>query len=112
MTTSCAFNTFTQSLPSVWSLPSTLEGGKNHNSAKTSKDPKFMSDQLLTTMSKLFHKLILTHNPNTHYGKKLTKCKSVCLLSRSQHDTPMYEAGESRYPKFQQYVDGCCVLGY
>jgi hypothetical protein len=45
--TSCAFNTFIQSLPSVWPLPGTLERGKNYNSAKTwqrSKvSPKFMS---------------------------------------------------------------------
>jgi hypothetical protein len=38
--TSCAFNTFIQSLPSPWSLPGTLEEGKNHNSAKTQQGPK------------------------------------------------------------------------
>jgi hypothetical protein len=49
--TSCVFNTFIQSLPSVWSLPSTLEGAKNHNSAETQQraniSPKFMPEQLL-----------------------------------------------------------------
>jgi hypothetical protein len=37
--TSSAFNTFIQSLPLAWSLPSTLEGGKNRNCAKTLQRP-------------------------------------------------------------------------
>jgi hypothetical protein len=47
--TSCAFNAFIQSLPFIWSLPSTLEGSKNCNSAETCPrteiSPTFMSDQ-------------------------------------------------------------------
>jgi hypothetical protein len=37
--TSCAFNTFIQSLLSAWSLPGTLVGGKNYNSAETRQRP-------------------------------------------------------------------------
>jgi hypothetical protein len=47
--TSCAFNTFIQSLPSAWALPGTLEGGKNRNSSETRQrptiSPEFMSNQ-------------------------------------------------------------------
>jgi hypothetical protein len=60
--TSCAFNTFIQSLPSAWSLPGTFEGIKKHNSAKTWQrptiSPKFMPDQPLVHYRKT-EKLIL-----------------------------------------------------
>jgi hypothetical protein len=51
------------------------------------------------------------NNPKTHWGNKLTKCKSGWLSSRSQYDTSMYETGGTRHPKFQ-HIDGCCVLVY
>jgi hypothetical protein len=38
--TFCAFNTFIQSLPSAWSLPSALEETKMITLPKPSKDPK------------------------------------------------------------------------
>jgi hypothetical protein len=54
----CAFNTFIRPLSSAWSLPGTLEGGKNHNSAETRKDHKFPPNlrpiSLLSTTVKLF----------------------------------------------------------
>jgi hypothetical protein len=57
--TSYTFNTFIQSLPSAWSLPGTLEGGKGHNSAETQQrpkiSPKFTSDQ----------------KPLVHYGQTI-----------------------------------------
>jgi hypothetical protein len=57
--TSCAFNTFIQSLPSAWSHPSILEGSKNHNSAETRQRPKFTSDEPLVQYDKIFEKLLL-----------------------------------------------------
>jgi hypothetical protein len=36
----------------------------------------------------------------------------ACILSISQYDSSMYEAGGTHHLKCQQYVNGCCVLGY
>jgi hypothetical protein len=50
-------------LPSVWSLPGTLEENKNHNSAKTRQRPKFFPKltpgQPLVATGKLSEKLIV-----------------------------------------------------
>jgi hypothetical protein len=98
------------------SLPATLEGAKNRNSAITRRTPKFPpppKKKFKSTMGKLFEKQILRKTPNPHWGKKRTTFPSVRLSSISQYDTSMYDAGGSRHPKFQQfYVDGCSVLGY
>jgi hypothetical protein len=68
--TSYAFATFIKSLPSPWSLPGTLEEGKNHNSPKTCKNPKFPQNlcpiSLLSTAVELFEKLILRRIQKTH----------------------------------------------
>lgn len=75
--TSCAFNTFIQLLPSVWSLCGILEGSKNYNSAKTRQRPKIFSK--LMSNQPLVHcrqTADLKHNPKSNWGKELTKCKS------------------------------------
>jgi hypothetical protein len=61
--TSYAFTILIKSLSSPWSLPGTLEEGKNHNSPKTCRDPKFPPNlcliNLLSTTGKPFEKLNL-----------------------------------------------------
>jgi hypothetical protein len=97
--TSCAFNTFIQPLPSAWSLPGTLKGSRNHNSAETRKRPKISlkptSDQPLVHYGQTIWEADFKNNPKTHWGQKLTKWKSVWLSSTSQLDTSMLEAGGS-----------------
>jgi hypothetical protein len=80
--TSCTFNTFIQSLHSAWSLPSTLEGGKNHNSANTWQRTKISPNlhliSLLSTMGKLSEKLISRRIQNHNEERN--------LLNASQSD--------------------------
>jgi hypothetical protein len=61
--TSCAFNTFIQSLPSVWSFTGTLERTKIITLPKIGKYHKFPQNLhpigLLSIMGKIFEKLIL-----------------------------------------------------
>jgi hypothetical protein len=69
---------------------------------KPGKDPKFPQNlipiNLLSTTCKLFE-ADFKNNPKTHLRKKLTECKSVWLSTISQHDTSIYGAGGSHYPK-------------
>jgi hypothetical protein len=58
MKTSCVFDTFIQSLPSVWPLPVTLEGGKYFNSTETQQRPKFSPK-------------CMSDHPLVHYGQTL-----------------------------------------
>jgi hypothetical protein len=68
--TSCAFNTFIQSLILAWSLPNILEGGKNHNYAETRQrlkiSPKFSSDQHLVHYRQTIREAYFKNNPKTH----------------------------------------------
>jgi hypothetical protein len=61
--TSCAFNTFIQSLPSAWALPSSLEGGKIITLSTSGRDPNLLQNlrpiSLMSTTGKLYEKLIL-----------------------------------------------------
>jgi hypothetical protein len=73
--TSCAFNTFIQSLSSAWSFPGTLEGGKNHNSAETWQRPKISPNlcpiSILSTMGKLFELILRTTQKHTEERRLL-----------------------------------------
>jgi hypothetical protein len=61
--TSCAFETFIQSLHSAWSHTGNWEGGKNHNSAETRQrsiiSPKISSEQPLVHYRQIFEKVVL-----------------------------------------------------
>jgi hypothetical protein len=93
--TSCAFNTFIQSLPSAWSFPGTLEGSKNHNFAETRLRPqistKFTSDQPLVHYGQTIWEADFKNNPKIHWGRKHTKCKAAWL--RADHSTTLQCTG-------------------
>jgi hypothetical protein len=58
MKTSCAFNTFIQQLPSAAPFRGTLEGSKNHDTAKPQQRPKIFRKlrpiSLLSHVGKIF----------------------------------------------------------
>jgi hypothetical protein len=111
--TSCEFNTFIQSLPSTWSLPGTLEGGKNHNSAKTQQWPKiYIRSSLLSTAGKLFEKSIL-RTIQKHIEERNLLNESQCLAFEQitgQHFNVW--AWQIMSPKISTICQDCCVLGY
>jgi hypothetical protein len=81
--TPCALNALIQSLPSVWSLPGTLEESKNHNSAEPWKGPEFPQNlhliSLLSIMAKLFEKLILRTIQKYTEERKLLTVSQFCF---------------------------------
>jgi hypothetical protein len=67
------FNTLIQSLFWAWSLPSTLEKSKNHNSAEAQQGPRIfpelMSDQPLVHYGKTIWEAEFKNDPKTLRGK-------------------------------------------
>jgi hypothetical protein len=77
----------------LYHFPGALEGSKIHTSAETRRGPKntpkFTSDQPLVHYRQAFWEADLKSSPKPQWGRRLSKCKSVWLLSKSQHDTSM-----------------------
>jgi hypothetical protein len=72
---------------------------------KPGKDPKFSYGLCSISLFVYYRQTIwetdFKNYPKTHRGNNLTKCKSIWLPNRWQHDTSMYETSGSRHFKFQ-----------
>jgi hypothetical protein len=64
----------------------------------------------LSAAGELFEKLVSRTIQKHTEERNLTKCKSVSLQSRSQYDTSMYDAGESRHPNFNKNISTAAVF--
>jgi hypothetical protein len=108
--TSCAFNTFIQSLPSAWSLVRTMERSNIHNSTETRQRPNIDTDQPLVQYGQTIWEANFKKNPHNTEKRNLCKIRSIWHSSRSQYDTLMYEAGGSRHHNFNNNMSTAAVF--
>jgi hypothetical protein len=107
MKTSSAFNTFIQSLPSAWSLPCTVEIGKNLNSAETRQEPKFPQNlrplSLLSNTGKL-RELYMHFKIHYVYDHiiKLCRTQAEIILTHVNPNVHGTGQGEPMYRKYKR----------